>query len=64
MTLEALREKVGATFYSILRKWVAQHQYGNATTRQFIALAQATAGVPLEQFFDLWLFEPRKPTGW
>ena len=65
MTLEALREKVGdATFYSILRKWVAQHRYGNATTRQFIALAQATARVPLEHFFDLWLFEPRKPTGW
>ena len=65
MTLEAMREKVGdATFYSVLRKWVAQHRYGNATTRQFIALAQATAGVPLQQFFDAWLFEPRKPTGW
>ena len=42
LTLEALREKVGdAAFYSILRDWVAQHRYGNGTTRQFIALAEA-----------------------
>jgi aminopeptidase N len=65
LTLEALREKVGdAVFYSILRDWVAQHKYGNGTTQQFIALAQENAGVPLGHFFDLWLFQPRKPKGW
>ena len=45
MTLEALREKVGgATFFRILRDWVAQHRYGNASTRQFIELASADSG--------------------
>ena len=65
MTLEALREKLGdATFYSILRDWVSQHLYGNGTTQQFIALAEADSGVSLAHFFDLWLFQPRKPSGW
>ncbi len=65
LTLEALREKVGdAVFYSILRDWVAQHKYGNGTTQQFIALAEADSGVSLARFFDLWLFQPHKPKGW
>jgi aminopeptidase N len=65
LTLEALREKVGdATFYSILRDWVAQHRYGNGTTQQFISLAEAESGISLAHFFDLWLFQPRKPSGW
>jgi aminopeptidase N len=65
MTLEALREKLGdEVFYSILRDWVARHRYGNATTREFMTLAERVSGVSLERFFDLWLFEPRKPKGW
>jgi aminopeptidase N len=65
MTLEALREKVGdVAFYATLRDWVAQHKYGNGTTQQFIALAEADSGVSLAHFFDLWLFQPRKPKGW
>ncbi len=65
MTLEALREKIGdATFYSILRDWVAQHKYRTGTTQQFIALAEARSGLGLAHFFDLWLFEPGKPTAW
>jgi aminopeptidase N len=65
MTLEALREKVGDTaFYSTLRDWVAQHRYGNGTTQEFIALAESEAGISLAHFFDLWLFQPRKPSGW
>ena len=64
MTLEALREKVGdAVFYSILRDWVSQHRYANGTTQQFIALATADSGVSLDRFCDLWLFQPRKPSG-
>jgi aminopeptidase N len=65
MTLEALREKIGdAAFYATLRDWVSQHLYGNGTTQQFIALAEADSGVSLGHFFDLWLFQPRKPRGW
>jgi aminopeptidase N len=65
LTLEALREKIGdPAFYATLRDWVAQHRYGNGTTQQFIALAEADSGVSLAHFFDVWLFQPRKPKGW
>ena len=65
MTLEALRERVGdATFLSILRDWVTQHKYGNATTDQFIALAEADSGRSLSNFFDVWLNRPGRPSAW
>jgi aminopeptidase N len=65
MTLEAMREKIGdPAFYATLRDWVSQHLYGNGTTQQFIALAEADSGVSLAHFFDVWLFQPRKPKGW
>ena len=65
MTLQALREKVGdRVFFRILRDWAAQHRYGNGTTAQFIALAERDSGMDLRQFFDVWLFQPEKPTSW
>jgi aminopeptidase N len=65
LTLEALRERLGdAVFFSILRDWTAQHRYGNATTRQFIALAEADSGQSLGHFFDVWLFRSGKPADW
>jgi aminopeptidase N len=65
MTLQALRAKVGdATFFSILRDWFAQHRYGNATTQQFIALAEQESGRDLGAFFDAWLLTPSRPTSW
>jgi aminopeptidase N len=65
MTLEALRELVGdTTFFSILRDWVARHKYGNATTADFIALAEAESGRSLSNFFDVWLSRPGRPSTW
>jgi aminopeptidase N len=65
MTLQALREKVGdATFFRILRDWAAEHRYGNVTTPQFIALAERDSGLDLGHFFDVWLYQPDKPTSW
>jgi aminopeptidase N len=62
MTLEALRERIGdGTFLSLLRTWYAQHRYGNATTPQFIALAQQLSGRDLSGFFHAWLYDPAKP---
>ncbi len=61
MTLEALREKVGsATFFRILRDWVSQHRYGNASTQQFIDLANADSGQDMTGFLRAWLFRPIK----
>ena len=65
MTLEALREKVGEfSFSRIIRDWATQNRYGNVTTPQFIALAEKLSGQDLANFFDVWLYQPPKPTSW
>jgi aminopeptidase N len=65
MTLQALREKLGdATFFPLLKAWTATYRHGNATTQQFIALAEQMSGQDLDAFFTAWLFTPRKPTSW
>ena len=65
MTLQALREKVGDfTFSRIIRDWATQNRYGNVTTPQFIALAEQISGQDLAHFFDVWLYQPPKPTSW
>jgi aminopeptidase N len=65
LVLEALREKIGdASFYSILRRWYAEHRYGNVSIEDFIALAEDESGQDLAHFFDVWLFERRKPRDW
>jgi aminopeptidase N len=59
MTLEALREKVGgATFRRILRDWVTQHRYANATTEEFIDLAESDSGLDVGKFLHAWLYRP------
>jgi aminopeptidase N len=65
MTLQALRVKVGDfAFFRILRDWATQHRYGNVTTPQFIALAEQDSRMDLGRFFDVWLYQPDKPTSW
>lgn len=62
MTLQALREKIGTRpFLGLLRTWARQHQYGNATTRQFIALAESVAERQLDDFFQRWLYKRGPP---
>jgi aminopeptidase N len=65
MTLQALRVKVGDdVFFEILRDWYRENRYGNVTTADFIALAERESGQQLDEFFDIWLFRPLKPTSW
>ena len=62
MTLELLRRQVGsATFFRILADWVKAHRFGNATTQDFIDLAEQDSGMDLGSFFHAWLFQPGKP---
>jgi aminopeptidase N len=62
MALQALREKIGTTtMLRLLRRWVAGHRYGNATTEDFIALAERVSGRDLGGFFRRWLYRPGKP---
>jgi aminopeptidase N len=65
MTLQALRERVGDTvFFRIMRAWATEYRYGNVTTAQFVALAERESGRSLARFFDVWLYQPGKPTSW
>ena len=65
MTLQALREKVGdMAFFQIMRRWATDNRYGNVTTAQFIALSEQLSGIDLDNFFDVWLYEPEKPVAW
>jgi aminopeptidase N len=62
MTLAALRHKVGdRVFFRILRAWVREHRHANATTGEFIRLAQHISGRPLHHFFHVWLYRQSKP---
>jgi aminopeptidase N len=51
-------------FFQILRTWVADHEYGNAITQDFIDLSEQISGQDLTNFFDVWLYQPVKPTVW
>jgi aminopeptidase N len=68
MTLQALRVKIGddPAFLGLLRDWRAAHRYGNARVEDFIAFTEQrfpqVAGLP--HFFDVWLYQPGKPTDW
>jgi aminopeptidase N len=56
-TLQALRLKVGDTvFFDLLRTYADRFQYGNASTADFIALAEEISGQDLGDFFDSWLY--------
>jgi aminopeptidase N len=62
MALQFLRERIGdEKFFSLLRTWAAKYKYGNATTEQFVALAQQVSGQDLTQFFQTWIYTPGKP---
>jgi aminopeptidase N len=65
LALEALRREVGpATFLGILRAWVSEHLYGNATTADFITIAERESGRQLDRFFQVWLYRDGKPRRW
>jgi aminopeptidase N len=65
MTLQALRVKIGdQDFFKLLRRWYKRNRYGNVTTAQFIAAAERVSGQSLDAFFDVWLYQPVKPTSW
>jgi aminopeptidase N len=62
MTLAALRHQVGdRAFFTILRTWVREHRHANATTGQFVRLAERVSGRPLDHFFQVWLYRQARP---
>jgi aminopeptidase N len=62
LTLAALHARVGdEVFFDILRTYYDRYQYGNATTSDFIAIAEELSGEDLEAFFQDWLFADQMP---
>jgi aminopeptidase N len=65
MTIQALRVKIGElAFWQLVRGWAADNKSGNVNTDDFIAAAEQASGMELDAFFDVWLFQPGKPTVW
>jgi aminopeptidase N len=61
-TLHALRLTVGdEDFFDILRTYTAQYTDGNATTQNFIDLAEEVSGEELDDLFQGWLYETEVP---
>jgi aminopeptidase N len=62
LTLQALREKIGdRAFFTVMRRWYAEHKYGNVSTPEFVALAQQVSRQDLGPFFTAWLYTSGKP---
>ncbi len=62
IALHALRLEVGdEAFFAILRQWTSRFRNGNATTEDFMALAEEVSGADLDALFDAWLFQPGLP---
>lgn len=62
LTLHALRLEVGdEVFFDILRTYADRYQYGNATTEDFISLAEEISGQDLRELFRAWLYDPVIP---
>ncbi|MBX3012272.1 MAG: M1 family metallopeptidase [Caldilineaceae bacterium] len=62
LTLHALRLQVGdATFFQIIRTYYDRFQGSNATTADFIAVAEEISDEPLADFFQAWLYTPGIP---
>ncbi|MEH1169145.1 M1 family metallopeptidase [Micromonospora sp. CPCC 205539] len=56
LAVHALRRTVGDdTFFRILRTWTTERAGANATTADFVALAERVAHRQLRSFFDAWL---------
>jgi len=61
-TLHALRLELGdELFFEIIRTYYARFQGGNATTADFIAVAEEVSGQTLDDFFQAWLYAETVP---
>jgi aminopeptidase N len=62
LLLHALRLTVGDdALWQTLRTWVERHAHANATTADFIALAEEVSGRQLGPLFDDWLYQQALP---
>ncbi len=63
LTLHALRLEVGDdAFFEIVRTYYDRYKFGNATTDDFIAVAEEVSGNDLGDFFNGWLYDEQLPS--
>ena len=63
LILHALRLEIGDdAFFATLRTYADEFRYGNATTEDFVAVAESESGADLGEFFDAWLFDADMPS--
>ena len=62
MTLQALREEVGdEAFFATLREYLSRYAGGNASTSDFVEVAEEVSGQELDQLFEAWLYDEVPP---
>jgi aminopeptidase N len=62
MMLQALRERIGdQAFFKLLPAWTKLHRYGNASTDDFVRLAEHVSGQSLGDLFQKWSHDTGKP---
>jgi aminopeptidase N len=62
MTLHMVRKAIGDDdFFTLLRRWPAEHRYGNVTTADFVAFVERLSGKDLGALFQAWAFTAGKP---
>jgi aminopeptidase N len=62
LALHALRLTIGdEPFFETLRRYLATHRDGTASTADFIAVAEAVSGRSLDDFFQAWLYDEAVP---
>lgn len=62
MAIHALRLRLGdERFFQLLRTLYARYRGGNASTTDFIAVAEEVSGEDLTEFFQAWLYDDKLP---
>ncbi|QDY77508.1 M1 family metallopeptidase [Streptomyces qinzhouensis] len=62
MVLHKVRQAAGdRAFFALLRGWPEKHRHGNASTADFTAYAERTAGQDLSAVWDVWLYGDERP---
>lgn len=63
LTLHALRAAIGDdAFFTVLRDYHARYARGNATTGDFIAVAEGISDHDLGRLFEAWLYDEELPS--
>lgn len=62
VVLHALRLQIGdEAFFQTLRTYLERYRNGNASTDDFVSVAEQVSGQDLDDFFAAWLYSEEVP---